>query len=104
MPRLPQLKADIPIVVQDEFNGLTEFERVKASIAKCQRRGRNGSLFGRGSILDGYPYRWLDGGVGWMEYVYNVSRGEPIISIVALLFAGAIWLAGLACRYLLTVR
>ena len=39
MPRLPQLKADIPIVVQDEFNGLTEFERVKASIVKCQRRG-----------------------------------------------------------------
>ena len=38
------------------------------------------------------------------SYVYNVEQGEPIIPFVPLLFAGAIWLAGWACRYLLTER
>jgi hypothetical protein len=38
------------------------------------------------------------------SYVYNVEQGEPIIPIVPLLFAGAIFLSGCACRYLLTER
>lgn len=33
-----------------------------------------------------------------------VEQGEPIIPIVPLLFAVAIWLAGWACRYLLSER
>ena len=37
-------------------------------------------------------------------YMYNVSKGEPIIPIVALLFAAAIWLAGRACRFVLAGR
>jgi hypothetical protein len=41
--------------------------------------------------------------VAW-SYVSNVERGDPVISIVPLLLAGAIWLAGWACRYLLTER
>ncbi|MGB8826821.1 MAG: hypothetical protein WCD25_26095 [Pseudolabrys sp.] len=41
--------------------------------------------------------------VAW-SYVYNVEQGEPIIPIVPLLFAVAIWLAGWACRYLLSER
>ncbi|MFY9788963.1 MAG: hypothetical protein WCE24_09165 [Pseudolabrys sp.] len=41
--------------------------------------------------------------VAW-SYAYNVEQGEPIIPIVPLLFAGAIWLAGWVCRYLLTER
>ncbi len=38
------------------------------------------------------------------NYVYNTDRGEPIIQIVPLLLAGAIWLVGRACRYLLAGR
>ena len=41
--------------------------------------------------------------VAW-SYVYNVEQGEPIIPIVPLLFAGAIWLAGWTCRYLFSER
>ena len=56
-------------------------------------------LYWTATLIAGLMAVW----VGW-NYVYNVSRGEPIISIVALLFAGAIWLAGRACRYLLAGR
>ena len=41
--------------------------------------------------------------VAW-SYLYNVEQGEPIIPIVPLLFAGAIWLAGWTCRYLFSER
>ena len=41
--------------------------------------------------------------VAW-SYVYNVEQGEPVIPIVPLLFAVAIWLAGWTCRQLLTER
>lgn len=41
--------------------------------------------------------------VAW-SYVSNVERGDPVISIVSLLLAGVIWLAGWACRSLLTER
>lgn len=37
-------------------------------------------------------------------YMYNASRGDPIIPIVALLFAAAIWLVGRACRFVLAGR
>ena len=33
-------------------------------------------------------------------YFYDASRGEPIIPIVPLLLAGAIWLIGRSCRHL----
>jgi len=31
-------------------------------------------------------------------YLQNTDKGYPVIPIVPLLFAGAIWLAGRACR------
>jgi len=37
-------------------------------------------------------------------YVYNISRGEPIIPVVALLFAVAVWLGGRGCRYVFAGR
>jgi hypothetical protein len=37
-------------------------------------------------------------------YVFNISEGDPVIPIVPLLCAGAIWLAGRACRHGLTER
>jgi hypothetical protein len=44
--------------------------------------------------------------VAWVvwSYVYNSSRGEPIIQILPLLLAGLIWLVGWFCRRLLTER
>jgi len=41
--------------------------------------------------------------IAW-SYVSNVERGDPVISIVPSLLAGVIWLAGWACRSLLTER
>jgi hypothetical protein len=38
------------------------------------------------------------------SYVYTSIRGEPLISIVPLLLAGAIWLAGWVCRKVLAER
>jgi hypothetical protein len=37
-------------------------------------------------------------------YVSNDREGEPFIPIVPLVLAGAIWLAGWACRYVLAGR
>ena len=37
-------------------------------------------------------------------FLYSASEGDPTIQIVALAFAGAIWLAGRACRYVLAGR
>jgi hypothetical protein len=37
-------------------------------------------------------------------YVQNTDEGYPVIPIVPLLFAGAIWLAGRACRNVFTER
>jgi hypothetical protein len=37
-------------------------------------------------------------------YVYTSNRGEPLILIVPLLLAGAIWLAGWVCRKVLAAR
>jgi len=38
------------------------------------------------------------------NYLYNINRAYPIIPIVPLLIAGAIWLVGRACRYVLAGR
>ena len=37
-------------------------------------------------------------------YVYTSIRGEPLISIVPLLLAGVIWLAGWVCLKVLVER
>jgi len=37
-------------------------------------------------------------------YVSNAGKGLPVISIAALLLAGAIWLVGWACRNVLASR
>jgi hypothetical protein len=37
-------------------------------------------------------------------YAFNADRGEPIIQIIPLVLAGAIWLAGWTCRRILTGR
>jgi hypothetical protein len=44
--------------------------------------------------------------VVWVVWgsMYDISRGEPIIPVVALLFAAAIWLVGRTCRYMLAGR
>jgi hypothetical protein len=54
------------------------------------------TLYWAATIIAGLIVAWVVWG-----YVYNMSRGEPIIPIIALLLAGAIWLVGWACRYLL---
>jgi hypothetical protein len=41
--------------------------------------------------------------VAW-DYVYNIAEGDPVIPIFPLLCAGAIWLAGRACRRGFTER
>ncbi len=38
------------------------------------------------------------------SYVYNIEKGFPVFPILLLLFAAVIWLAGLACRYVLARR
>jgi hypothetical protein len=37
-------------------------------------------------------------------YVSNIGEGLPIIPIVPLVLAGAIWLVGWACRYVFAGR
>lgn len=37
-------------------------------------------------------------------YVSNASEGEPVIPIIPLLLAGAIWLVGAACRHMIAGR
>jgi hypothetical protein len=37
-------------------------------------------------------------------YVSNIEEGDPVMPIVPLLCAGAIWLAGRACRHRFTER
>jgi hypothetical protein len=54
------------------------------------------TLYWAATILAGLLVAW----VAW-GYVYDSSRGEPIILIVPLLLAGAIWLAGwVSCKVL----
>jgi hypothetical protein len=44
--------------------------------------------------------------VAWVVsgYAYSIAEGDPVLPIIPLLFAGAIWLAGWACRKLLAQR
>jgi uncharacterized membrane protein len=37
-------------------------------------------------------------------YFSNAAAGEPVIPIAALLLAGAIWLIGWVCRYVIAER
>ena len=54
------------------------------------------TLYWAATILAGLLVAWVVWG-----YVYDSSRGEPIILIVPLLLAGAIWLAGwVSCKVL----
>jgi hypothetical protein len=57
------------------------------------------TLYWTATAIAGLLLAW----VIW-SYVYNSIRGEPIILIVPLLLAGAIWLAGWACRNVLARR
>jgi hypothetical protein len=52
-----------------------------------------------GTIIAGLLVLW----VLW-SYMFNADRGEPIIWIAPLVLAGAIWLAGWACRRVLAGR
>jgi hypothetical protein len=56
-------------------------------------------LFWLATIIAGVLVVW----VAW-GYVYTSNRGEPIISIVPLLLAGVIWLAGWVCRRVFAER
>jgi hypothetical protein len=51
-------------------------------------------LFSIASIVAALIVAWVVWG-----YISGLRNGEPIIQIVPLLFAGAIFLLGLACRY-----
>jgi hypothetical protein len=35
------------------------------------------------------------------NFIYNLSQGEPIVSLPALVLAGIVWLTGLGCRFVL---
>jgi hypothetical protein len=37
-------------------------------------------------------------------FLYSANEGDPTIQIVGLILAGAIWLIGRACRYVLAGR
>ena len=39
-----------------------------------------------------------------LGYLHNTDEGYPVLPIVPLLVAGAIWLAGRACRNVFTER
>ena len=39
-----------------------------------------------------------------LGYFSNAAAGEPVIPIAALLLAGAIWLIGWVCRYVIAER
>jgi hypothetical protein len=56
-------------------------------------------LYWTATIIAGLIAMW----VMW-AYVYNIEKGYPVIPIFPLLFAGVIWLAGWACRYVLARR
>ena len=56
-------------------------------------------LFWLATIIAGVLVAWVVWG-----YVYTGNRGEPLILIVPLLLAGAIWLAGWVCRKVLAER
>ena len=49
-----------------------------------------------GTIIAGLLMLWVLWG-----YVFGAERGEPIIRLLPLVLAGAIWLAGWACRRIL---
>jgi hypothetical protein len=51
------------------------------------------------TVIAGLMVAW----VGW-GYWYNIEKGDPVFSIIPLLFAVAIWLAGWVCRKLLARR
>ncbi len=51
------------------------------------------AIYWMATIIAGLIVVW----VAW-SYVSNAGEGVPIILIVPLLLAGAIWLAGWACR------
>jgi hypothetical protein len=57
------------------------------------------TLYWTATIIAGLLVAW----VVW-SYVYNSSRGEPVVLIVPLLLAALIWLAGWICRYVLAGR
>lgn len=57
------------------------------------------TLYWLSTVIAGLIAVWILWG-----YVYDIDRGEPIIRIVPLLIAGAIWLVGRACRYMLAGR
>ena len=44
--------------------------------------------------------------VAWVvwSYVSNIGDSYPVIPVIPLLVAGAIWLVGRACRYVLSGR
>ncbi len=52
-----------------------------------------------GTIIAGLLMLWVLWG-----YVFSADRGEPIIRLVPLVLAGAIWLAGWVCRHILAER
>jgi hypothetical protein len=54
---------------------------------------RLGAIFLVAAIVAGLIVAW----VVW-SYVSGLRNGEPVIQIVPLLFAGAIFLFGLTCR------
>jgi hypothetical protein len=56
-------------------------------------------LFWLATIIAGVLVAWVV-----LGYVYTSNRGEPLISIVPLLLAGAIWLAGWVCRKVFAER
>ena len=58
-----------------------------------------GAIYWMATIIAGLIVAW----VVW-SYVSNAGEGVPIILIVPLLLAGAIWLAGWACRNVLAKR
>ena len=57
------------------------------------------TLYWMATIIAGLLVAWAV----W-SYVYNSSRGEPVILIVPLLLAAVIWLAGWGCRAMLAGR
>ncbi|MGA6937683.1 MAG: hypothetical protein WB041_20205 [Pseudolabrys sp.] len=35
------------------------------------------------------------------DFIYNLSQGEPIVPLPALVLAGIVWLTGRGCRFVL---
>ena len=57
------------------------------------------TLYWTATVIAGLIVVW----VVW-TYVFNTESGYPVFPVVALLLAGAIWLVGRACRYMLGER